>query len=132
MGCGSPGWWSVELGRCSTCRGVAVAPEQAVFALAVCVGGDARDVTLSISNEEGAASGRDKGGIFCSGACFRNRATANASICAVILKGKTNQGPVLYKKIPGKEGCRDPEILTDLTDLLQALADLKTYVTVLD
>lgn len=53
--CGSPSWWSVQLGRCGAGGGVAVAPEQAVFALAVCVGGDAGDVALSVSDEEGAA-----------------------------------------------------------------------------
>lgn len=82
--CGSPSRWRVQLGRCGACGGVAVAPEQAVFALAVCVGGDAGDVGLGISDEEGAASGRDEAGVV-----RGNRATANASICAVVLKGRT-------------------------------------------
>lgn len=87
---GSPSRWSVELGQCSTCGGVAVAPEQAVLTLAVRVGRDARDVTLTISDKEGASLGSDEGWIFCSGAGFRKRAATNANICSFILNEHYN------------------------------------------
>lgn len=120
----------MELGRCSTCGGVAVAPKQAVLTLAVRVGGDARDVTLTISDKEGASLGSDERWIFCSGAGFRKRTATNANIRSFILNEQrmTEKLSVFYKKFGRKAGSRGQE---SITDLLQALGDWNIGVTVL-
>lgn len=83
--CGSSCTLGWDFRWCSSYRGVAVAPGQIVFTLAVCGVGEAGDITLTIPGEEGASLGGDEGGILCSGGSFKDRTTADTGICVIIL-----------------------------------------------
>lgn len=79
----------LEFRRCRSSGGVAIAPSQTLFILAVRRVGGAGDVSLSILGEEGASLGGEEGGVLCGsgggGGSLNDRRADSTDVWVIVL-----------------------------------------------